>query len=201
MGESGHWTLTIPRGSKNLVKIDLCHTVSEINVFLRFTQKLKWASKMVGKRFLGKVAIRLCRYPEGKKNCQNRSLSHRFRDKCVFYVLRRYSKCLPKIGRENDFWGQSPVDCRHPAGKKFHQNRSISHSYRDECIFAFYAEIPVSHQNFLGKVARRLSRYLNYIDIILACSISEIKHVFAFCTEIQDGLQKWRENDFWGNHQ
>ena len=68
---------------KNFVKIDLCHTVSQIDVFLCFTQKFKMAAKN---------------------------------------------------GRENDFWGKLPVDCRYPTGQKFHQNRSISHSYRDECV-------------------------------------------------------------------
>ena len=80
---------------KNFVKIDLCCTVSEIIVLLRFTQKFKMAAKN---------------------------------------------------GRENDFWGKSPVDCRYPVGQKFCQNRFILHSYRDECLFHFYAEIQDGHQ-------------------------------------------------------
>ena len=39
---------------------------------------------MAGKRFLGKLASTLCSYPVGQKFCQNRSISHRYQDKCVF---------------------------------------------------------------------------------------------------------------------
>ena len=35
----------------------------------------KWPPKVAGKRFLGKVASRLCRYPVGKKFLRNRSVS------------------------------------------------------------------------------------------------------------------------------
>ena len=44
--------------------------------------------------------------------------------------------------------------CNYPAGQTFRQNRSISHSLQEKCIFEFYAGI-------------------------------------------QDGRQKWRENDSW----
>ena len=38
---------------------------------------------MAGKRFLRKVAGKLCMYPAGQK-FQNRSISNRFQDKCAF---------------------------------------------------------------------------------------------------------------------
>ena len=44
-------------------------------------------------------------------------------------------------------------DYVYPAGQKFHRNHTISHRFRDRCVFPFY-------------------------------------------TEIQDGYQKWRENNF-----
>ena len=44
---------------KNFVEITLSRSISEINVFLRFTQKFKMAAKSGGGRFLGKVASRL----------------------------------------------------------------------------------------------------------------------------------------------
>ena len=34
---------------KNFVEIALCHTISEINIFLHFTQKFKMAAKSGGK--------------------------------------------------------------------------------------------------------------------------------------------------------
>ena len=65
---------------KSFIKIALSCAASKINAFLRFTQKFK----MMGKCLLGKVTSRFCIYPMGQKFCQNRSISLRFRDKCVF---------------------------------------------------------------------------------------------------------------------
>ena len=44
---------------KNFVEITLSHTISETNAVL--CRNSRWPPKMVGKRFLGKVACRLCR--------------------------------------------------------------------------------------------------------------------------------------------
>ena len=54
---------------KNFVEIDPSCTVSEINAFLRLTRNSRRPSKIGGKRFLGKVASRLWRYPVGQKFC------------------------------------------------------------------------------------------------------------------------------------
>ena len=43
-------------GVKNVVKISLSRTVSEINMFLHFMEKFKMPIRMAGKLFLGKVA-------------------------------------------------------------------------------------------------------------------------------------------------
>ena len=56
---------------KNFVEIALSRSVSQISVFLYFTPKFKMAAKSGKKRFLGKVASRLSKYP----------ISVRFRDK------------------------------------------------------------------------------------------------------------------------
>ena len=37
---------------------------------------------------------------------------------------------------------------RYPMGQKFHRNRSISHRFRDKCVFAFNAEIQDGHQKW-----------------------------------------------------
>ena len=42
---------------KNFVEINLSHSVSDINGFLRLTQKFKMASKSAGKRFFGKSPV------------------------------------------------------------------------------------------------------------------------------------------------
>ena len=67
---------------KNFVEIALSRSVSEINMFLHFTQKFKVA----GRQFLRKVASRLYKYPAVQKFRRNRSISLRFRDKQVFCV-------------------------------------------------------------------------------------------------------------------
>ena len=46
--------MQIPFGSNIFTKIILSHTVTEINVFVHFTQKFKMAPKMTGKHFLEK---------------------------------------------------------------------------------------------------------------------------------------------------
>ena len=54
--------------------------------------------------------------------------------------------------------------------------------------------------NFLRKDASRLCRYPAGQKFCQNCSISprfRDKRVFAIKAEIQDGHQKWRENDFW----
>ena len=88
-------------GVKNLVKIALSCTVSEKNMFLSFTQKFKMAAKMMGRRFLRKVASRICKYSGGPKFCGNNSMSHCFRDKCA---LCRNSR---STWQESNFWQKS----------------------------------------------------------------------------------------------
>ena len=55
-------------------------------------------------------------------------------------------------------------------------------------------------KQFLRKVASRLLKYPVGQKFRRNRSISlrfRDKHIFAFKEEIQDGRQKWRENDFW----
>ena len=78
---------------QNFVEIALSHTIFEINALLRFTQKFKMAAKSGGKRFLRKVASRLCRYSAGQKFHR---FSHRFQDK-RFHISLRNSRWPPKV--------------------------------------------------------------------------------------------------------
>ena len=94
--------------------------------------------------------------------------------------------------------------CRYPSHEKFRRNRSIALRLGDKLVFAFYAEIQDGHQKWrktvvLQKVASRLCRYPADQKFCQNRSISlrfRDKLVFAFYAEIQDGHQKWRENDF-----
>ena len=107
--------------------------------FACYAGNSRWGSNMAGKRFLGKKAIRLC---------VKINLFCTISEIIVFLRFTQKFKMAAKNGRENNFWGKSPVDCRYPAGQKFCQNRFISHSYRDECLFDFYAEIQDGHQKW-----------------------------------------------------
>ena len=83
--ENDYWgNLPVDSGDtlqvKNFVEIALSRTVSEMNAFLHFTQKFKMAAKNGRKMILEKGTSRLCRHPVGQKFCQNRFISHRFRD-------------------------------------------------------------------------------------------------------------------------
>ena len=55
-------------GVKNFVEIALSRTVSEINAFLRFTQKFKMATKNDGKTIFGKKCQITLVIPRGVKN-------------------------------------------------------------------------------------------------------------------------------------
>ena len=112
---------------KHFVEIALFHSVSEINTFLHFRRNSRWLPKVVGKRFFGKVASRLCRYPASQKFHQNRSISLHFRDKSVFAEIQDgCQKWREKVASRL---------CRYPVGQKFCQNCSISLCFLDKCVF------------------------------------------------------------------
>ena len=89
-------------------------------------------------------------------------------------------------------------------GQKFRQNLSISLRFRDKHVFAFYAEIQDGRQkwqendfwDYSSIDSADTLRVKNFIEISLYHSVSETNAFFLFYTEIQDGRQKWRENDF-----
>ena len=160
---------------------------------------------MAGKQFLRKVASRLCKYPAGQKFRWNRSISLCFWDKSVFAFKAEIQDGHQKW-RENDFWEKSPVDSADTYGPKILSKSLISLRFQDKCIFAFYAEIQNGRKkwrknDFWGKLPEDSAVTLwvkNFVEkIILSCSVSGDKLVFAFNTEMQDGCQKWRENDIW----
>ena len=91
-------------------------------------------------------------------------------------------------------------------GQKFRQNRSILLRFRDKGVFAFKSEIQDGCQKWRGNDFCEKSPVhsadtlwvKNFVEIALSRSVTEILCVFAFNAEIQDGHQKWRENDFCG---
>ena len=73
---------------KNFMEITLSRSISEINTFLCFTQKLKMAAKSCRKTIFQKITSRLCRHPVGQKFRRNHYLTP-FPRQTGFCVLRR----------------------------------------------------------------------------------------------------------------
>ena len=125
-------------GAKTFVKITLSHTVSEKNAFLRFTWKFKMATKNGRKTIFWERGQLTLQIPWGLKFCQNRSILHHVRDKSILAFYAGIQDGQPKKWRENNFWGKVTTSfCEFLGGKKFQQNCSISHCFRDKSIFVF----------------------------------------------------------------
>ena len=107
--------------------------------------------------------------------------------------------------RENDFCKKSPVDSADTLWvKNFVEialSRSVSETNTFLCLtqkFKMAAKSGGKTFFFLQNNASRLCRYpagQKFVEIALSRSISEI-NMFCIYAEIQDGRQKWRENDF-----
>ena len=67
------------------------------------------SKKKFGEKIFGKSCQLTLWIPWGSKICQNLSISHRFRDKCVYAFYSEIQDGLQKL-RANDFSGRSPVD-------------------------------------------------------------------------------------------
>ena len=80
--------------------------------------------------------------------------------------------------KKNDFWENSPVECA-DVGQKFCRDHSVSHRYRDKCVFAFKAEIQDGRQKW-EKVFEEKSpigsanilRVKNFIEFTLSHTVS-----------------------------
>ena len=105
------------------------------------------------------------------------------RDKCVFCVLHRKFKMVPKSG-EKTFLLQKVASRlgRYPAGQKFCQNLSILLRFRDKRFFICFTQIQDARQkwqenNFWEKSPVDPGDTLwvkNFIAIALSRSVSEI---------------------------
>ena len=109
---------------KNLLEIALSRSISEINGFLRFTQKFKMATKSVGENnFCEKTPVDSADTLQ-KKNFIKIALSRSVSEINAFLRLTQKFKMAAKSGWKTIFCKKSP--CRYPVGQKFPQNRSIS---------------------------------------------------------------------------
>ena len=103
------------------------------------------AAKNGGKRVLGKVPSRLCRHPVGQNFIEIDLSRTVYEMNALLHFMQKF-KMAAKNGRKTIFGKTRQQTCRYPAGQKFQQNRSISHRYRNKCVFAFYAEIQDGRQ-------------------------------------------------------
>ena len=65
-----------------------------------------------------------------------------------FCILRRNLRWMSNIAGKQFLEKSCRLQRTYPAGKKFHQNGSISHRFRDKYVFAFYKEIQDGHQKW-----------------------------------------------------
>ena len=104
---------------QNFVEIALSHTVSKMNVLLRFMQKFKRAAKSGGKAiFVKKSPV---------DSAYILWLYHAPFPRQVFLTFHAEIQDGRQKWRESDLCKKSPVHSRHPGGRKFRRNRSISH--------------------------------------------------------------------------
>ena len=114
---------------------------------------------MVGKLFLVKNTRRLCRYPVGQKFHQNRSISHRLRDKCVFAFYAEIQVGQPNMA-ENYFWGKSPVDYADNLQDKNFVEIALSHNvYEIYAFLCFMQKFKMAAKTSGIKNTSRLCRY------------------------------------------
>ena len=109
---------------KNVVEIALFCTVTEINVFFRFTQKLKIAAKLAGKRLLVKVTSNSAD-TMWVKNFIEITLSRTvFQDKCVSVFYSENQDGVKKFFFENCQWTLHNPAC--PNFVKIALSRTVS---------------------------------------------------------------------------
>ena len=103
--KSHQLTLLIPcLGVKNFDQIAVSRTVSQIDAFLRFTQKFKMATKNVGKMIFGKSHQLTLLIPcLGVKNFDQIAISHTVSQINAFLHFTQKFKMAAKNGRKTIF--------------------------------------------------------------------------------------------------
>ena len=116
----------------------------------------RWQQKMTGKRFLVKSAAWLCIYPVDQKLVRNLSVSHCFRDKCIFAFYAEIQDGCPKL--------QKTI-----FGKKYHRT---------------------FHNSRTCPVVK------NCLEITLSRTVSQLNVFLWFMQKFKMAAELW-ENNFW----
>ena len=87
------------------------------------------------------VASTLCRYPAAPKFCQNRSISHRFRDECAFALYAEIQDGCQK-------WQESDFCKEVTSGTKNFVEIALSRTVSEISVFNVHAEIQDGRQKW-----------------------------------------------------
>ena len=136
-------------GKKNVIEITLSCSVSEINVFLSFTQKLTMTAKICGKNFGAKSQVVSAVSPW--INCFIKCL-HLHPLNASLHFIQKF-KLVAKSSRKN-FLGKVTIRLySNPLGKKILWNRSILQCFRDNEFFCFTQKFKMAVKN-AGKTGK-----------------------------------------------
>ena len=137
---------------------------------------------------------------EGQKFRRNCSISHRFRDKCIYMFYAEIQDGCQKL-RENNILEKSPVNSGDTLAIKNFNEIALSHIVPDINVFLrFNQKFKMATKN--GR--KMISGKNHQLTLLLPCLVGQkfrpnrcISHrfpdkcIFTFYTEIQDGCQKW----------
>ena len=123
----------------------------------------------------------------------------------MFLCFTQKFKMAAKSGGKTILQKVASTVSKYPVGQKFCRNHSILFCFRDKRVLAFNTEIQDGCQKWLENIVLKkvTSSLCRYPVGKIACRNHNIslrfldKRFFAFYAEIQDGHQKWRENDCW----
>ena len=120
-----------------------------VKCVLPFMQKLKMATKNGGKTIFGEKNCQVTADNLGIKHFPEIALSRTVSEINAFLGVMQKFKMATKNGRIMIFRENSPVHSANTIGvKMFRLNRSMSHRFREKCVFLFYTEIQDGHQKW-----------------------------------------------------
>ena len=174
-------SLWIPSGNKNFNEITLSRTISEINAF--YAEIKDGLQKWQETDFWKKSPADSVDNPGSQKFRRNRSILHRFRDKCAFAFYAEIQDGYQKW-RESDLCLKSPVDSSYTLQTEHFVEITLS------CTVCFY----ISCRNSRFLKSRQHTLGVKHFDKIpLSHMVKEIEA--NLCFSIFGENSKWRS--FW----
>ena len=182
----------------------LSRTITEIKAFSFYAEIQDGRQKWREYEFWEKSPVD-CRYHKGQKFRQNRSILHRFRDKCVFAFYAETQDGHQKW-REDELWEKLPADSADTLWVKNFVAITVSCNVSEINLFLHFTQkFKMAAKNGGKTIFAKIRHYTLHISCgpkflpksLLSRTVSKINAFLQFYAEIQDGRLKWRENDFW----